>query len=163
MTATIVPSFTHSALRNELGAVIERRIRRDVLGTLRLSVAIVSAYVRNNRIPISELSPTIEQVHGTLAALSGEEPFFVASPPALDRLIQKSITPNYLVCLEDGKKMKMLKRYLRRRYGLSPDEYRAKWHLSDDYPMVAPSYAVTRSSIAKKFGLGRTKRSARRT
>jgi len=118
----------------------------------------VSAYVRNNRIPISELSPTIEHVHGTLAALTGEGPFFVESSPALDRLIQKSIAPKYLVCLEDGKKMKMLKRYLRRRHGLSPDQYRAKWNLPDDYPMVAPTYAATRSSIAKKFGLGRSKR-----
>jgi MucR family transcriptional regulator, transcriptional regulator of exopolysaccharide biosynthesis len=130
------------------------------LSTLRLSVAIVSAYVRNNRIPMSELSPTIERVQGTLAALSGQAPFFVESSPALDRLIKKSITPKYLVCLEDGKKMKMLKRYLRRRYGLSPDQYRAKWNLPDDYPMVAPTYAVTRSSIAKKFGLGRSKRRA---
>src|ERR1700743_1343446 len=123
---------------------------------LRLASDIVAAYVSNNPLPVSELPSMIKSVHTTLGALSGgisadPQP---AQKPAVN--VKKSITPEYIICLEDGKKLKMLKRYLRSRYGLSPEEYRAKWGLPADYPMVAPNYAAQRSEFAKKIGLGRS-------
>ena len=132
---------------------------------LKLSSEIVAAYVSNNPVPVNDLPGMIRSVHATLGSLSGgaisdmqtnQKP---AVPP------KKSVHPEYIVCLEDGKKLKMLKRYLRSRYKLSPDEYRAKWGLPADYPMVAPNYAAQRSEFAKKIGLGRTassKKSRRR-
>ena len=105
----------------------------------------------------------IKSVHATLGGLSGmaAADMTTAQKPAV--AIKKSVTPEYIVCLEDGKKLKMLKRYLRSRYGLSPEEYRAKWGLPADYPMVAPNYAAQRSEFAKKIGLGRSSpRSKRR-
>jgi len=116
---------------------------------------IIAAYVRNNHVAPSELSTMIKNIHGTLGALgSGQN---LESPaqqkPAIS--VRKSITPDYIICLEDGKKLKMLKRYLRTRYGLSPEGYRAKWGLPADYPLVAPNYAARRSEFAKKIGLGR--------
>ena len=112
---------------------------------------IVSAYVSKNSVPSGELPQLIWTVHEALmspdqAALSPPEP---AVP------IKKSIGPDYIICLEDGKKMKMLKRHLRTAYDMSPDQYRQKWGLSSDYPMVAPEYAAKRSELAKKIGLGR--------
>ena len=98
----------------------------------------------------------IRNVHATLGGLSGQaasDAVASAKAPAVN--IRKSITPDYIICLEDGKKLKMLKRYLRSRYGLSPDAYRAKWGLPNDYPMVAPNYAAVRSAFAKQIGLGR--------
>lgn len=116
---------------------------------------IVAAYISNNHITPTELSSIIKNVHGTLGSLGGGS--FAEVPtqqkPAIS--IKKSITPDYIICLEDGKRLKMLKRYLRTRYGLSPEEYRAKWGLPADYPLVAPNYAARRSDFAKKIGLGR--------
>jgi predicted transcriptional regulator len=130
---------------------------------LRLASDIVAAYVSNNPLPVSELPSMIKSVHTTLGGLSGgisADPQ-TAQKPAVN--VKKSITPEYIICLEDGKKLKMLKRYLRSRYGLSPEEYRAKWGLPADYPMVAPNYAAQRSEFAKKIGLGRTSPPAKKS
>ncbi|HEY2447035.1 MAG TPA: MucR family transcriptional regulator [Rhizomicrobium sp.] len=117
---------------------------------------IVAAYVSNNPTPISEIPGMIKSIHATLGSLSGTvgQELLTTQKPAVT--VKKSVTPEYIVCLEDGKKLKMLKRYLRSRYGLSPDEYRGKWGLPADYPMVAPNYAAQRSEFAKKIGLGRS-------
>ena len=132
---------------------------------LRLVTDIVAAYVSNNTVPVGELPAMIKSVHSTLGGLSGGATgeVITSQKPAVP--VKKSVTPEYLVCLEDGKKLKMLKRYLRSRYGLSPDQYRAKWGLPADYPMVASNYAAQRSEFAKKIGLGRSapeKKSRRR-
>lgn len=116
---------------------------------------IVVAYVRNNPIGADALSRVIRDVHGSLATV-GEAAAAPASEPAAP--IKKSVQPDYLVCLEDGKKLKMLKRHLRTSHNLTPEEYRSKWGLSADYPMVAPNYAAQRSEFAKDIGLGRKKR-----
>lgn len=122
---------------------------------LKLASEIVAAYVSNNPVPVSELPAMIKNVHATLGTLSGAPAAEIVTnqKPAIP--VKKSITPEYLICLEDGKRLKMLKRYLRSRYGLSPDQYRAKWGLPSDYPMVASNYAAQRSEFAKKIGLGR--------
>ena len=128
----------------------------DGVDMLNLASRIVAAYVSRNSVPLSELPGVIRNVHGTLCGLTGESTDLPTSQkPAV--AIKKSITPDYVVCLEDGKKLKMLKRYLRSNYKLSPDEYRKKWGLPRDYPMVAPNYAAQRSQFAKQIGLGRTK------
>ncbi len=119
--------------------------------SLELISKIVTAYLSNNSVPISELSGLIGSVHD---ALSGIEDRPVQSrEPAVP--IKRSVKPDYIVCLEDGKKLKMLKRHLRTAFDLSPQEYRIKWGLPQDYPMVAPKYAKQRSELAKKIGLGR--------
>ncbi len=121
---------------------------------LRMTAELVGAYVRNNLLPTAELSSIISTVHGSLAALNGSGALrAVPQRPAVS--IRRSLQPDYIVCLEDGKKLKMLKRHLRTTYGLSPEEYRAKWGLPPDYPMVAPNYAKQRSEFAKQIGLGR--------
>ncbi|HWA03095.1 MAG TPA: MucR family transcriptional regulator [Rhizomicrobium sp.] len=123
---------------------------------LKLASDIVAAYVSNNPVPMGDLPAMIKSVHATLGGLAGPGTAEAATTqkPAVN--IKKSITPEYIVCLEDGKKLKMLKRYLRSRYNMSPEEYRAKWGLPADYPMVAPNYAAQRSEFAKKIGLGRS-------
>ncbi|WP_232629030.1 MucR family transcriptional regulator [Methylobacterium sp. Leaf118] len=123
-----------------------------------LTVDIVSAFVSNNSLPVGELPGLVISVHEALARLSGRgtEP---ESPPLTPAVpIRRSITQDFIICLEDGKKFKSLKRHLRTRYNLSPDEYRARWGLPDDYPMVAPSYAETRSQLARTMGLGQQRR-----
>ncbi len=121
---------------------------------LQMAVDIVSAYVANNTLPTSQVTEVITTVYGSLKSLSSESVERDESPkPAVP--IKKSVTPEYLICLEDGKKMKMLKRYLRTTYGMSAEEYRTKWGLAPDYPMVAPNYAKQRSEFAKQIGLGR--------
>ena len=122
---------------------------------LRLASEIVAAYVSNNPLPVGDLPGVIKNIHATLGGLSGTvaNDMPLAQKPAIH--VKKSVTPEYIVCLEDGKKLKMLKRYLRSRYNLSPEEYRTKWQLPNDYPMVAPNYAAQRSEFAKKIGLGR--------
>ena len=113
---------------------------------------IVVAYLRKNQISADELSRVIGEVHSSLSNLGGAP----ATPPQEPAVpIKKSIQPDYLVCLEDGKKLKMLKRHLRTNHEMTPEEYRAKWGLSPDYPMVAPNYAEQRSEFAKDIGLGR--------
>ena len=122
---------------------------------LRMTTEVVAAYVSNNTLATGQLGDIIHAVYNSLRSLDGQ--VIEAVPEALKPAvpIRKSITPEYLVCLEDGKKLKMLKRHLRSTYNLSPDEYRAKWGLPPDYPMVAPNYAQQRSDFAKKIGLGR--------
>jgi predicted transcriptional regulator len=123
---------------------------------LKFASDIVAAYVANNPIPVGEIPGMIKSIHATLGGLAGGTIVDGATgqKPAIP--VKKSITPEYIICLEDGKKLKMLKRYLRSRYNLTPEEYRAKWGLPADYPMVAPNYAAQRSEFAKKIGLGRT-------
>ena len=125
---------------------------------LKLATEIVSAYVSNNSVAASDLPSMIKSVHATLGGLAGassSEPQTTQKPAVT---VKKSVTPEYIVCLEDGKKLKMLKRYLRSRYNMSPEEYRSKWGLPADYPMVAPNYAVARSQLAKQMGLGQQRR-----
>jgi len=122
---------------------------------LRMTADVVAAYVSNNTLPTAQLAEVINAVYRSLKGL--EEPVTEPAPepvkPAVP--IRKSITPDYLICLEDGKKLKMLKRHLRSTYNMTPDEYRTRWGLAADYPMVAPNYAEQRSAFAKKIGLGR--------
>jgi len=122
---------------------------------LRMTAEVVSAYVSNNTLATGQLADVIQAVYNSLRGLEGQvvEPPAEPLKPAVP--IRKSVTPEYLVCLEDGKKLKMLKRHLRSTYNLTPDEYRVKWGLAADYPMVAPKYAEQRSEFAKKIGLGR--------
>src|ERR1700744_756084 len=122
---------------------------------LKLASDIVAAYVSNNPIAITDVPGMIKSVHATLGGLSTGQVVDVqrTQKPAVN--VKKSVTPEYIVCLEDGKKLKMLKRYLRSRYNMSPEEYRSKWGLPADYPMVAPNYAEQRSQFAKKIGLGK--------
>jgi predicted transcriptional regulator len=131
---------------------------------LRMTADVVAAYVSNNTLPTAQLAEVINAVYSSLRGLEGRAAEPPAEPlkPAVP--IRKSITPEYLICLEDGKKLKMLKRHLRSTYHMTPDEYRAKWGLGPDYPMVAPKYAEQRSEFAKKIGLGRGagRRAARR-
>jgi predicted transcriptional regulator len=121
-------------------------------GLLALTTDIVSAHVSNNHIPIAELPHLLEQVFKTLS--NAAEPTPAAERPQPAVAIKKSVQPDYLICLEDGKKLKMLKRYLKTAYGLTPEEYRQRWDLPIDYPMVAPNYARQRSALAKQIGLG---------
>ncbi|MER8823287.1 MucR family transcriptional regulator [Mesorhizobium sp. M0991] len=127
---------------------------------IELTADVVSAYVTNNPVPVSDLPALIDQVHaalkGTIGNVSAEIP--EALKPAVP--IRKSVTPDYIICLDDGKKFKSLKRHLSSRYGLTPDDYRAKWGLGADYPMVAPNYAASRSALAKTMGLGRKPKEA---
>jgi predicted transcriptional regulator len=122
-----------------------------------LTTQIVAAYAGQHSCSMQELPGIISAVYASLAKLGQpEEPAVEQKPPAVS--IKKSITPDYLVCLEDGKKLKMLKRHLRTTYGMTPEEYRAKWGLPRDYPMVAPNYAQRRSEFAKSIGLGRSRK-----
>ena len=123
---------------------------------LGLTSQIVSAYVSRNAVQVSDLPTLINSVHQSLATLG--QPQAPAEAPAELKPavpVKKSVTPDYIVCLEDGKKLKMLKRHLQSSYGITPDEYRAKWGLPADYPMVAPNYAKARSDLALKLGLGK--------
>ena len=119
-----------------------------------LTTQIVAAYVANNTVPVNDLPALIRQVHADLANVGGTAEIAPERPqPAVP--IKRSVMPDYIVCLEDGKKLKMLKRHLMTHYQMTPDEYRQKWGLNADYPMVAPNYAEQRRSLAKKIGLGR--------
>jgi predicted transcriptional regulator len=122
---------------------------------LRMTAEVVAAYVKNNILPPGQLSEVISTVYRSLRGLEGQTGEAHPEPLKPAVAIRKSITPDYLICLEDGKKLKMLKRHLRSTYHMTPDEYRAKWGLGADYPMVAPNYAQQRSQFAKKIGLGR--------
>ena len=123
-----------------------------------LTAEIVCAYVGNNAVPAAEIPALIKQVHGALsdAAEAGAANDGPAPEPAVP--VNRSITPDFLICLEDGKKFKSLKRHLRTSYNMTPEEYREKWGLKSDYPMVAPNYAAERSKLAKKIGLGQGRR-----
>ena len=119
---------------------------------LALTTEIVSAHVANNTVPLSDLPLLINEVYRTLSSLGTAQAQPERPQPAVP--IKKSVTPEYIICLEDGKKLKMLKRHLKTAYDMSPEDYRERWGLPPDYPMVAPNYAQHRSSLAKKIGLG---------
>ena len=124
-----------------------------------MTVDITSAFVGNKSVELDQLPEVIRNVYNTLKSLDEkkETQSLASRKPAIS--IRRSITPDYIVCLEDGKKLKMLKRHLRAAYGMTPDEYRARWGLAADYPMVAPNYAITRSKFAKQIGLGKKRKS----
>ena len=131
--------------------------------TVELAASIVSAYVSNNSLPIAELASLIASVHSVVLKLSGAAPLPAPSEPLRPAVpLKKSITDEHLICLEVGRKFKSLKRHLRTRYNLTPEQYRAKWQLPPDYPMVAPGYALTRSQMAKDMGLGQQRRGRRK-
>lgn len=126
---------------------------------LALTADIVAAHVSNNSVSVSDLPALIQNVHGALSGISGTAAAAeVKQEPAVS--VRSSIKPDYIVCLEDGKKLKMLKRHLMTHYNMTPDDYRRKWGLNSDYPMVAPNYAEQRRKLAKAIGLG-TKRGKR--
>lgn len=129
----------------------DRNIDSDVLMTL--TADIVAAHVSNNSVDVNDLSALISSVHGTLISLSENDKVQPLPEPAVP--IKSSIKEDFIVCLEDGKKLKMLKRHLMTHYKMTPEDYRARWGLPADYPMVAPSYAIKRRELAKKIGLGR--------
>jgi len=130
---------------------------------LKMTTQVVSAYLGNNVVPAAQIPEVIKSVFTSLSGLDDEsgEARQQAQKPAVS--VKRSVHPDYIVCLEDGKKLKMLKRHLRTTYNMTPDEYRAKWGLGPDYPMVAPNYAKQRSAFAKKIGLGRRAGSGRRS
>ncbi len=123
----------------------------DLLG---LTAEIVSAHVSNNPVSLVDLPNLIQEVYRTLATVGAPPPKQEPERPQPAVPVKKSVTPEYLICLEDGKRLKMLKRHLQTSYNLTPDQYRERWGLGPDYPMVAPNYAKHRSSLAKKIGLG---------
>jgi MucR family transcriptional regulator, transcriptional regulator of exopolysaccharide biosynthesis len=125
---------------------------------IELTAEIVSAYLSHNTVPAGDIPGLINQVHNALTRVSGNAGEAPAEPlkPAVS--VKKSITPEYIVCLEDGKKFKSLKRHLRTQYNMTPEQYRDKWNLPVDYPMVAPNYAAARSQLAKQMGLGQQRR-----
>ncbi|MGQ5701633.1 MucR family transcriptional regulator [Sandaracinobacteroides sp. A072] len=128
---------------------------------LALTADIVSSHVANNSVAVNDVPQLIQNVYATLAGLASPAPEpEVRAEPAVP--IRQSVKPDYIVCLEDGKKLKMLKRHLMTAYGMTPDEYRAKWGLAPDYPMVAPNYAESRRQLAKSIGLGTSRSRARK-
>lgn len=128
----------------------------EALNRVEMTAEIVSAYVERNSVPVSDLPALIRSVNDALARLSGAgEPERPAEPLQPKVPIRKSVSNDHITCLEDGRRFKSLKRHLHAEHGLSPDEYRAKWGLPKDYPMVAPAYADARSTLAKTIGLGR--------
>jgi predicted transcriptional regulator len=147
-------------LRSDLfvSFVKENAVEADLrIGLVELTTRIVAAYVSNNTVQASDVPALIVDTHAVLSRISGNE--VVVEREELKPKIapKKSVSPEYIVCLEDGKKFKSLKRHLRTHYNLSPEQYRAKWDLPHDYPMVAPNYARARSELAKKMGLGTRK------
>lgn len=131
----------------------------DVL--IELTADVVAAYVSNNPVPVGDLPSLIADVHAALGRVGGatEQPPAEKQKPAVNP--KRSVQDDYIVCLEDGKKFKSLKRHLMTHYGMTPEQYREKWGLDPSYPMVAPSYAAARSSLAKKMGLGRKRKGTR--
>jgi predicted transcriptional regulator len=127
---------------------------------LTLTADIVAAHVSNNSVAVNDLPNLIQNVHNALSGLSGQ-PAAPEARPEPKVSVRSSIKPDYIVCLEDGKKLKMLKRHLMTHYQLTPDQYRQKWGLSADYPMVAPNYAEQRRTLAKSIGLGTKRRKTR--
>ena len=119
---------------------------------LELTSEIVAAHLSNNTLPISDLPQLIRDIYKTLASVGDGQTVKERPQPAIS--VKKSVSPDFIICLEDGKKLKMLKRHLKTAYNMTPEEYRERWNLPRDYPMVAPNYAKHRSSLAKKIGLG---------
>ncbi len=126
-----------------------------------MTTDIVAAYVAKNSVPASELPNLLTGVHQALCAVVAGVAAAQAPPPEPATPVSRSITPDYLVCLEDGQRFKSLKRHLRAKFDMSPEDYRRKWRLPADYPMVAPNYAAARSALAKKMGLGQQRRRRR--
>ncbi len=126
---------------------------------LRMTANVVAAYVGNNPLGTNDLPGVINAIHASFADLNRDGGS--AKPPKPAVPIRRSVTPEFIICLEDGRKLKMLKRHLRTSFNLTPDEYRARWQLGPDYPMVAPNYAKRRSEFAKKIGLGQKARRKR--
>lgn len=125
-----------------------------------LTADIVAAHVSNNSVAVNDLPQLIQNVHGALSGLTGAQPApEVKQEPKVP--VRSSVKPDYIVCLEDGKKLKMLKRHLMTHYSMTPDQYRQKWGLASDYPMVAPNYAEQRRNLAKSIGLGTKRRKNR--
>ncbi len=135
----------------------------DKAEIIEMTAEIVAAYVENNTISTTDLPALIQSVHQALTSVSSGVEAVEAAPKEPAVPVRRSITPDYLICLEDGRKFKSLKRHLRTKYNLSPEDYRAKWGLSKDYPMVAPNYAKARSELAKQMGLGQGGRQAAKT
>jgi predicted transcriptional regulator len=136
----------------------------DTLATsnyIELAADIVSAYVSNNSVPSGDLPSLISEVHSALLKVGGGTIEVPAEAPKPAVPVKKSVTPDYIICLEDGKKFKSLKRHLRTQYNMTPEQYREKWGLPVDYPMVAPNYAKARSELAKEMGLGQQRRKRR--
>lgn len=133
----------------------------DQTNFIGLTAEIVSAYVSNNTVASADIPALINQVHSALLRVSSGEVPASSEPTRPAVPVKRSIHPDYIVCLEDGKKFKSLKRHLRTQYNMSPDEYREKWALPPDYPMVAPNYAKARSNLAKQMGLGQQRRRKR--
>ncbi len=125
---------------------------------IELTAQIVSAFVGNNSVPSTEIANLIGQVHAALKRVSGGQVLSPGEPVKPAVPVKRSIASDYIVCLEDGKKFKSLKRHLRSRYNMTPEQYREKWGLPADYPMVAPNYAAARSQLAKQMGLGQQRR-----
>ena len=136
---------------NDMTAMTDQPTASELLA---LTTEIVASHVSNNEIRADELPDLIRQVYSSLASAGPGAGKIEAELPQPAVPIKKSIMPDYIVCLEDGKKLKMLKRHLKTRYDMTPDEYRERWGLASDYPMVAPNYAAQRSELAKKIGLG---------
>ncbi len=128
---------------------------------IELAADIVSAYVSNNSVPAGELPSLIGDIHAALQRVGGGSVELPAEAPKPAVSLKKSVTPDYIICLEDGKKFKSLKRHLRTQYNMTPEQYREKWGLPVDYPMVAPNYAKARSELAKEMGLGQQRRKRR--
>lgn len=142
-----MPGTSHEHSRHEL---------------LEMTTEIVASYAGNNSVPIDMIPDVIRSVHDALATASIDDQQKVETPkPSVS--IRKSVQPDFIVCLEDGKKLTMLKRHLKTRFGMTPDEYRARWNLPADYPMVAPNYAAKRSELAKSIGLGKKQRKRSRS
>lgn len=129
------------------------KVSRD--DVLRMAVDVVAAYLSNNQVSSAHISEIIHSVYNSLTCLDMPQTEVVSEQPKPATSVRKSVTPDYIICLEDGKKLKMLKRHLRTTYNMTPEEYRTKWNLPPDYPMVAPNYAQQRSDFAKRIGLGR--------
>jgi predicted transcriptional regulator len=175
MTANLLPrrverqTYWHAVLRRrpeksysegDLLRLAMQNNEPDSNNLIGLTSKIVEAYVQKNSVVVTGLPDLIRNVHSTLADISGGAVHSSAPKPAVP--VKKSVFPDYIVCLEDGKKLTMLKRYLRSKYKMSPEEYRAKWNLPLDYPMVAPNYSTRRSDFAKKIGLGRSSKKTKR-
>lgn len=132
----------------------------DESSVIEMAADIVSAYVGNNTVSVNDLPVLIKNIHDALKGVSEGATAEPIAPQTPAVSVRRSITPDALICLEDGRKFKSLKRHLQTKYGMSPDDYRAKWGLPKDYPMVAPNYAASRSALAKQMGLGQGGRQA---
>tara|TARA_Y100001001_G_scaffold151607_1_gene163367 strand:+ start:921 stop:1334 length:414 start_codon:yes stop_codon:yes gene_type:complete len=122
---------------------------------LNLTTEIVSAHLSNNTVESNDIPELIEKIYKTLSSIQSDAPLSLIDRPQPAVPIKRSITPDYIICLEDGKKLKMLKRHLKTAYNMTPEQYRERWNLPADYPMVAPNYAKKRSKLAKDIGLGK--------